>query len=354
MVERTTGNILEAKMEALVNTVNCVGVMGKGIALQFRQAFPANYKQYRKACKKEEVQPGRMFIHNRGVGDLPRYIINFPTKRHWRSKSRIEDIKVGLEALIEEVRAREITSIAVPPLGCGNGGLDWNVIGPLIEEAFSAIPDVRVLLYEPLGAPDPDTMPVRTKRPNMTRGRALVLHLLSLYRASEDYRSGLLEIQKLAYFLQEAGEPGLKLDFTQQKYGPYAEVIHHVLRSMEGHYIRGYGDRDVQAQIRVLDGALEDAEETLQEEGDAQDIDKRLNHVEKLIEGFETPYGMELLATVHWLMKHRPDLADDLEKTIQAAHSWSERKARVLKPHHIEIAWQRLKEQGWLPEPMYA
>ncbi|HBY60137.1 MAG TPA: Appr-1-p processing protein, partial [Solibacterales bacterium] len=146
MIDIVEGNILEADAEALVNTVNCVGFMGKGIALQFKQAFPANFMAYEAACQSEEVVPGRMFIFDNGRLLNPRFIINFPTKRHWRGKSRIEDIRSGLKALIADVRRLEIRSIAVPPLGCGLGGLGWGEVRPLIERAFSELPDVRVLL----------------------------------------------------------------------------------------------------------------------------------------------------------------------------------------------------------------
>jgi len=149
MIEPIHGNILEADAEALINTVNCVGVMGKGIALQFKQAFPDNFTQYERACRDKEVQPGRMFITPTGRLANPRFIINFPTKRHWKGKSRLEDIKAGLDALIEDVKRLKINSIAVPPLGCGNGGLEWAQVKPLIVSAFAELPDVQVLLFEP-------------------------------------------------------------------------------------------------------------------------------------------------------------------------------------------------------------
>lgn len=178
MIEITRGNLLEAKDEAVVNTVNCVGYMGKGIALQFKKAFPENYKSYERACRAKKVRPGKMFVFETGSMFNPKYIINFPTKRHWRGKSRLEDIEVGLQSLVKELRKLEISSVAVPPLGCGHGGLDWGAVRSMIEKAFAELPEIRVLLFEPSGAPDARAMPVRTQRPRMTVARALLIRLM--------------------------------------------------------------------------------------------------------------------------------------------------------------------------------
>jgi len=149
VIEDGTGNLLTADVDALVNTVNTAGVMGKGIALQFKRAFPDNYEVYRAACKRGEVRLGGMFVHDTGRLGPRRYIINFPTKGHWRSRSRIEDIRSGLVDLFRVVLELGLTSLAVPALGCGNGGLSWSMVRPLIEETFQAAPDVRVVLFPP-------------------------------------------------------------------------------------------------------------------------------------------------------------------------------------------------------------
>lgn len=141
------GNILEESADALVNTVNCVGVMGKGLALQFKQAFPENFHKYKNACAVKEVQAGKMFIVATEQLFLPRYIINFPTKRHWREKSQMADIRSGLAALIQDVQRLDIQSIAMPALGCGNGGLDWQEVRPSIEAAFASLPEVEVIIF---------------------------------------------------------------------------------------------------------------------------------------------------------------------------------------------------------------
>jgi O-acetyl-ADP-ribose deacetylase (regulator of RNase III) len=344
MIEFQRGNLLEAKAEALVNTVNCVGVMGKGIALQFKQAFPENFKQYKKACDLGVVKPGQMFIVATGNLFNPRYIINFPTKHHWKGKSKLEDIKVGLGTLAAEVKQLGIQSIAIPPLGCGNGGLDWAVVKPLIVNAFANLPHVEVIIFEPGGAPTADQVQVNANKPPMTRARALVISLFDRY-GIPGYRLGRLEAQKLAYLLQEAGEPGLKLEFQKHHYGPYAEKLNHALQRIDGHYIKGYGDRAQESQIYVLPHGRQEAEAFL---ADHQDALQRLAQVSQLIEGFETPYGMEMLATVHWVAKENPQAMVDVETAIAEVHAWSDRKRELFKPSHLQKAWQRLKNQGWL------
>jgi len=344
MIEIKQGNLLTASAEALVNTVNCVGYMGRGMALQFKKAFPENFTEYQKACRVGQVQPGKMFVFETGSMLAPRYIINFPTKRHWRGKSRYEDIEAGLRALFKEVKGLGIRSIAVPPLGCGLGGLDWKRVRPMIEAAFAGAPDVRVMLFAPAGAPEAKTMPVRTQRPRMTVARALFIRLMNRY-AELAYRLTLLEIQKLAYFLQEAGEP-LRLRYEGGLYGPYAPNLNKVLEVLEGHFIRGYGDsQQPDVEIELLPDAAGVAEEFLSDRPEHQD---RLDRVSRLISGFETPYGMELLSSVHWVATHADTPAVDADSAVRLVVSWNERKQRMFRPGHIRVAWERLAEQGWV------
>lgn len=343
MVELETGNILDSGAEALVNTVNSVGVMGKGVALQFRQAFPQNYEFYRRAATHGEVKPGKMLVFSTDRLQNPRFIINFPTKRHWKGKSKLEDIAAGLKALVKDIRSLGITSVAIPPLGCGNGGLEWNIVRPMIVEAMEQIPNVRVLLYEPLGAPAPDQMRVATKRPRMTPSRAALIQLMVNY-GIPGYRLSLLEVQKLAYFLQMAGQP-LKLDFVRHKYGPYAETLNHVLQRMEGHFIRGYGDRSGEAGIQVSPDAVHEAITFLA--GDFETAE-RLKRVSELIEGFETPYGMELLATTHWIADHESSAKLNPDEAVWLFHEWGDRKRKTFLPVHIHAAWLQLREHTWI------
>lgn len=346
MIEEATGNLLQTDAEALVNTVNCIGFMGKGIALQFKQAWPENFDRYAKACHAGEVRPGRMFIFDTGRMVNPKYIINFPTKRHWRGNSRIEDIESGLKALIEDVRRLKIHSIAVPPLGCGNGGLDWEDVGPMIVRAFSELPEVKVLLFSPKGAPQAKAMPVNTSRPKMTPARALFVKLMDQY-ASLDYRQTLLEVHKLAYFLQEAGEP-LRLRYEAGRYGPYAPNLNKVLERIEEHFIRGYGDsQKPDADIELLPGAVEEADAFLG--GQCESLD-RLTRVGELIQGFETPYGMELLATVYWVAVRAERRASSADEAVEAVHAWNDRKRKMFQAPHISRAYARLVKQGWIAE----
>jgi O-acetyl-ADP-ribose deacetylase (regulator of RNase III) len=348
MIEITTGNLLEARAEALVNTVNTVGVMGKGIALQFKKAFPENFKVYQKACSSGELHIGAILVVPVDQITYPKFIINFPTKAHWRAESKLDHIEKGLVALVEEVKNRGIRSIAIPPLGCGNGGLAWRQVRPLIEAAFAPLTDVHVLLFEPNALGSGRSMVDNTKRPNMTQGRAAILCLMSRYLVpGYMYRLSMLEVQKLAYFMQEAGE-NLKLKFEKASYGPYADDLRKVLRHIDGHFIEGYGDGEKANKpgtpIKPLAHARNEAEQFLIANRETQE---RFSRVTKLIDGFETSYGMELLSTVHWVMKESQLAADNVGVAVTEVQSWNERKKKLLAVDHIQLAWNRLKEQNW-------
>jgi O-acetyl-ADP-ribose deacetylase (regulator of RNase III) len=344
MLEIVQGNLLAAKADALVNTVNCMGVMGKGIALQFKQAFPQNTKAYERACRNEELHPGMVLTVPTGELGQPRYIINFPTKQNWKGNSKLVYIKSGLTALIEEVERLGIDSIAIPPLGCGHGGLDWNDVLPLIESAFAKLPHVHALVYAPAGAPRPEAMLSSQSTPNMTRARALLVKLIEQY-GEPGYKLTLLEIQKLAYLLQECGE-NMGLKFVKHMYGPYAEALNHALQRLEGTLIRGYGDRTQRAELSLMPEAAQQANEFLKDDPAAA---ARLERVSELIAGFESPYGLELLASVHWVAKHDIPLANSPDIAVEKVHEWNARKKKVFQPDHIRTAWKRLAEASCHP-----
>ena len=344
-VHLTQGDLLARdNVDAIVNTVNCVGVMGKGIALQFKNKWPANFKAYKAACDAGEVRLGRMFVFDSGGLLKPNFIINFPTKDHWRGKSDLESIRTGLEDLVQVIQRHQIRSIALPPLGCGNGGLDWEDVRPLLEAAFARIPSVEVFLFAPGGVLDPKAMVVNTSRPRMTAARAAMLKVMEIYRRF-DFGLSKIEVQKLAYFLQLAGED-MKLNFSKQNFGPYSEELKHALNRMEGHFIRGLGDGVVQAEIEPVQQALAEADEFIDLHGGAT-LRDRVSRVAKLIDGFESPYGMELLASVHWVATHDPAVSDS-ESALTAIGAWSSRKKDLMKPAQVEIAWTRLLGSQWL------
>jgi O-acetyl-ADP-ribose deacetylase (regulator of RNase III) len=344
MIEYKSGDILREDVEALVNTVNCVGIMGRGIALQFKNAFPENFKSYAAACDRKEVQPGRMLVFRTGRLTNPKYIINFPTKRHWRGKSRLEDIDAGLVSLVREVRTRDIRSIAIPPLGSGLGGLDWSTVRQRIEKSLSDLDGVRVVIFEPTATQD-DTRSNRSSDvPKMTAGRAALVALMDRYLSGLlDPFITLLEVHKLMYFMEQAGEP-LRLKFAKGPYGPYAENLRHVLKAVEGHLVFGYADGGdaPDKQLRVVPGAIDDAAAFLHSHVETQ---TRLAKVSELVEGFESPFGLELLSTVHWVASREG--AASIDEIARMTYAWNDRKRRFSK-RQIALASDVLSRNGWI------
>ena len=349
MVEYKSGDIFAENVEALVNSVNCFGIMGRGIALQFKRKFPENFKAYEKACQHSEVQPGRMFVFKTGLLTNPQYIINFPTKRHWRAKSRIEDIKAGLESLVTEIFEREILSIALPPLGSDLGGLDWDEVAPLIEKAFDQLRDVHIVVFEPGSGPADLRPNPSTNVPRMTPGRAALVALMEQYLVGLlDPFVTLLEIHKLMYFLQLAGEP-LRLEYKKAQYGPYAPNLRHVLRDIEGHLVSGYldGGDDPTKHLQLVPGAIEEAKEFL--DTSSPETVARFGRVASLVEGFESSFGLELLATVHWVATSDPEASED--QVVADTYAWNPRK-KQFSERQIKLALDVLREKEWLaPTP---
>jgi O-acetyl-ADP-ribose deacetylase (regulator of RNase III) len=287
-----------------------------------------------------------MFVYDNGQLLRPHYIINFPTKVHWRGSSKIEYVDEGLLDLRRVVNELGIKSIAIPPLGCGNGGLDWNDVRPRIEATFDDMPDVNVLLFEP-GHSELRELPATGKPVQMTPGRAAVLLVMSAYREML-YPLSMLEVQKLTYFLSAAGEP-LDLDFVKQKFGPYSNKLRHVLLSMDGSYVTGVGDLNAPSEISVVPDALDAAQEFLSSAPAM--TTERVARVKNLIEGYESPYGLELLSTVHWAaledaMQMQPDAV------VERVQGWNERKKESMPPREIRYALARLHSQAWLSAPV--
>jgi len=306
MIEYTEGNLLEAKVAALVNAVNEVGAMGKGIARQFREAFQASAREYEMAARRKDVRVGHVLVTRDDSLDGPRWIIHFPTKRHWRQPSRLEWVQEGLRDLVRVVRENDIESIALPPLGCGNGGLDWDDVRREIEVAFRGVEGVRVVVYEPTVAYQTTPKPLGVEK--LTPARALIAELVRRYSVL-----GLgctnLEVHKLAWFLQRsivaAGMKNpLRLTFVPDRYGPYADQLRHLLDALDGSYLhcdKRLSDAGPLEPIH-FDDAKRDVVAEYLAGGEAGAYAPALEATSRLIDGFESPLGMELLATVDWLL----------------------------------------------------
>lgn len=346
VIREATGNLLTAEVDALVNTVNTVGVMGKGVALQFKRAYPEMFRAYERAVQAGEVIPGRMHVWATGLLDGPRFVINFPTKRHWRSPSRLEDIRDGLDDLARILNEHEIRSIALPPLGCGNGGLAWADVQPLIEAKLGPLP-IDVVVYPPAGAPEAAAMVERRSKPRLTCGRAALLKIMSAYQDATMEAPSVIEIQKLMYFLQVAGQP-LRLTFTKGRYGPYADNLRHVLSQLEGHHILGFGDGSAKVNeaepLRLLPEGMVAANAA----GFDAKTQARITCVLDLIEGYSSPYGLELLASTHWVVTHEDAGSSDPDRAIDAVRSWTPRKEGLFSREHLRRAWEALARRGWL------
>ncbi len=333
MIKYTKGNIIQADVEALVNTVNTVGVMGKGIALVFKKAFPDNFKIYRKLCEDKEFHVGDLLITNTGR-IRPKFIVNFPTKEHWRSKSKIEFIEVGMNELVKEIKEKQIKSIAIPPLGCGNGGLNWNEVKTIILRELEKVDEeVEVIIYEP-GFNNQD---IKSKKQIfLTPARAMLLTSLRNYQVL-GYSINLLVIQKIAYFLQRFGEP-LNLQYEKGHYGPYSHKLQHLVKYLNGYFLT-FNQETTKPSTPVYLVNF-DKVEVYNKEFLTFEQHKRLKEVQGLIEGFESPYGLEILATVDFI--NQEENIEDTSKIINEIGNWTKRKQKIMKPFHIEVAHKRL------------
>ncbi len=341
MIEYKNGDILREDVEAIVNTVNCVGIMGRGLALQFKNKFPQNFKDYQLACTNKEVQLGKMFVHQTGQLINPKYIINFPTKGHWKQNSKIEDISNGLDDLITIIEKYSIKSIAIPPLGSGLGGLDWKMVKKLIEEKLKNI-NCTIILFEPLEQKIEKS--ITKEIPKMTAGRAALIGLMDRYlKGLMDPFISLIEVHKLMYFMQESGEE-LRLKYKKAQFGPYADNLRHVLNTIEGHFIIGYedgGDAPTK-QLKLIPKAVEEAKSFLLNKKNTQE---NFIKVANLVDGFETPFGLELLSTVHWIAKY--ESSKNTDEIVGKIHSWNERK-KQFSEKQIKIALDVLIKNNWI------
>lgn len=340
MITFTTGDLLQSGAEALVNTVNTVGVMGKGIALQFKEAFPTNNKKYIEACKRQELVPGKLLaVWDENLQTGRKLIINFPTKQHWRYPSKYEYIQKGLEALKQLLKEQNVKSVAIPPLGSGNGGLDWEKVKPMIVSALADL-DVDIIIFEPNAAIKAILQQQETTRKvELTPARASLLYALFAFESMGEY-SSLFAANKLAYFLQRKGQK-LNLDFKPYHYGPYALGVEKVLQYMNGVYLKGME----QGQAKPFEPLQLDYTKW-QEVKDY--VAKKLNHedaqrVQSLVQflaGFTSELSLEILATVDYILVEHPKYS--LDEVMQAIASWNMRKKELFKREYVATAYDYL------------
>lgn len=330
MIEFLKGDIFQSNTEAIVNTVNTKGFMGKGLALEVKKRFPDVFEKYKIACMTGDVRIGEMHVVGLNSVANPRFIINFPTKKDWKHPSKLEYIEKGLEALLEAVKEYNIKSIALPPIGCGNGNLSWRAVKPLVEKYLSKLKNVKILVYEPKS---------NDSEIKMTSSRASVLRLLENY-CTFDYELTLLETHKLLYFLQEFGEP-LNLKFEKQYYGPYATNLAVVWDYFDKHFIQmSSHSQNPKTLISLLPEGVFRAQEFKMDDTS----DKRLKSVLSLVDGYQSAYGLELLSTVHWLVKYENIKLESMDAVMTGIESWNPRKARIMQYGHVKKAQERLKE----------
>ncbi len=343
MIKFLKGNLLDANTQALVNTVNTVGVMGKGIALQFKERFPLNYRLYVDACKKGEVIIGKMFVVKEASFNGDKIIINFPTKTEWYKKSQYAYIEEGLKDLINVIYKYEIQSLAIPPLGSGNGGLKWSNVKSLMNKYLGEIP-IEIIIYEPNEAVKELLQKEETKKTtSLTPARAMLLYALAKYERSGETPS-VFAANKIAYFLQESGEP-LKLKFVPYTYGPYSQALDKVLYTLNGKYLTGLEQMDAKP-FEPLELKYEHFDEVNNfiktKLTDTQRA--RLNSVFKLIEGFESSLALEILSSIHFLLGRNKNLTK--KELLEQIQSWSNRKRGLIKEKYIDIDVKHLDDYG--------
>ncbi len=354
MINYTQGNLLDDPAEALVNTVNEVGVMGKGVALMFREGFPDNTVAYEQACKAHEVRVGKMFVTKNKVLMGPRWIINFPTKKHWRQPSKMEWIRAGLKDLVKVVQENGIATIALPPLGCGNGGLEWPQVCREIEAAFSEIPNVGVTIYAP--TTKYQNAAKREGIEDLTPARAMIAEMVRRYSIlGLDCTN--LEVQKIAWFLtrairkSKAPDP-LNLNFVANKFGPYADNLRHLLNELDGSYLhceKRLADAGPLDLIGFEDSKRGRVEEFFANDPVASQLLPVMEKTSEMIDGFESPLGMELLATVDWLLTEQrceptvQAIRDGLKEWPGGGPSAVRRKRKLFDDRLIGLALKRLE-----------
>ena len=339
MIHYIKGNIFDSDAEALVNTVNTVGVMGKGIALQFKKAFPANYKAYKNACKNGLVQIGQLFVsEDQNLEQGKKIIINFPTKKHWRNTSEYEYVEKGLEDLVRIIQEKKINSIAIPPLGAGNGGLHWEKVKDIIVDKLQDL-NIRIDLYEPNNA---IVEKLKKERVKLTKARALLLFVLYDLVKNGEYVSE-FSSEKVCYFLQHFGAKNIfKLDYQPNFYGPYSGKVRFLLNVLSGSYILGYSDMNKKPfePLTMVSDAYEDVYKAVIEDDELRPIATKTI---EFLDGFYSDFSLELLSSVDYISRQKQTLDRDIIAT--ELESWNNRKKSMFSnPRYLAIAIRHLEE----------
>lgn len=338
MIKFTKGNIFESDAQALVNTVNTVGVMGKGIALQFKKAYPNNFKAYSDACKKDLIDIGRLFVFkdsNLATGD--KLIINFPTKKNWRKPSEYSYIEKGLDDLIKVINTYEISSIAIPPLGAGNGGLNWIKVKKIIESKLKDL-DIEIIIYEPNNLLREK---LKKERVKLTNARALLLYVLYDLVKNGEFVSE-FSSEKVCYFLQKFGaKKYFKLDFHQNFYGPYSGKVRYVLNVLNGSYLMGYSDMNKKPfdPLTLVSDAYDDVKNHIENN---EELIKIANSTTRFLTGFYSDFSLELLSSINYIIEKENIFDEDI--ISEELGKWNSRKRSLFSnPNFTKVALNHIK-----------
>jgi len=340
MIHYKIGNLLDSEADALVNTVNTGGIMGKGIALQFKNMFPNNFKIYANACKKGDVKIGKLLVNEEEtLLKGKKIIINFPTKTNWRLPSEYSYIEKGMSELVTIIKEKNIKSIAIPPLGSGNGGLDWSKVKVIIENYLSVL-DCDIYIYEPNKAIQEV---LKKERVKLTPARAMLLSVLyDLVRNGEFVSE--FAAEKIAYFLQRFGaNESFKLEYQPNFYGPYSGKVKHVLYYLNGSYIMGYSAKDKKPfeELGLIPDAEKEVNDFLQLPENIQ-YKEVIEKTKKFLKGFYSPYGLELLSTVDFIMQEKCTYKQ--ETITNVLENWSDRKKTLFtNPDFVNIAIKNIQ-----------
>lgn len=349
------GDLFKSRAQTLVNTVNCVGVMGKGVALGFKKRFPAMFADYVVRCKRGEVQLGRPYLY---TADGVPWTLNFPTKDDWRSVSRLSDIVRGLEYLESHYKDWGITSLAVPPLGCGNGQLDWEVVGPTLFRHFSRL-DIPVELYAPHDTPayqlSLEYLAGQSSRSNAEPARkigpaevALVAVVSRIVREPYHWPVGRVTFQKMAYFLTEAGV-STGLEYERGSYGPFAKDLKRVTARLVNN---GLLTETKRGQMFVIEPGPTYLDARERHKDRLREWAPEINKVADLFLRLSRTEDAEVAATVHFAAKSVASTSSanapselDVLKEVQ---KWKIRRQPPLRDEHIATTIRRLNVLSWL------